>query len=487
MTDKLIEWDRDRLLIALSTPEGNRAAFRSIQVVPRGTNSADTVSLIEPLRQFFGGTGDRKKPGITVVFPRQLVTIHRIQLPAVPDTEIPDMIRLQASMRLTVPVESVCMDFAPLPVPPGSQTRDVLLVTVPNEQVEVVRRTLDAAGLELAEARVSAFCVAQAAARAGLTAADTGSGLVDIVVMMRRDFVELTFLRGASVVFSHSGSSWTSPDSIERTIRAELSRARLSAAEALGEHKIGRMILVGAPEFTAAVTDQITARVEGARLERIDPSAVFISGAVPADVSAADMVALAGAAAAGIETRSPAVDLINPRRAPEKKDMRRTWVLLGALSAVLLFAAVHMWRKREMDRLDGALTALNRSNTETRDTVQAGIPETERAARVQDWVDRDIRWLDEMTKLKAILPGTDRMFVDNLTFQVIQRNGIGTIKLEGFAKSEQDINDLARRLRDAGYGLKPYEPEFRASAAQDYGVKIVLEISLPEVSAASAS
>jgi Tfp pilus assembly PilM family ATPase len=57
------------------------------------------------------------------------------------------------------------MDFAPLPVIPGSTTRDVLLITAPNEQVTQARRTLGDAGLELKELRVSAFCLAQAAAQ----------------------------------------------------------------------------------------------------------------------------------------------------------------------------------------------------------------------------------------------------------------------------------------------------------------------------------
>ena len=77
---------------------------------------------------------------------------------------------------------------------------------------------------------------------------------VDIVALMRRDLIELTFVRGTAVVFSHSGSSWTSPDGIERAIRSELTRARMSAAESLGEHRIDRLILIGTPDVTSAVT-----------------------------------------------------------------------------------------------------------------------------------------------------------------------------------------------------------------------------------------
>ena len=168
MVDKFIEWDRDRLVVAQGTSDGGRANFRLVKILERQSDSGDTLALVDQLKQLFPVGTDRKRASVGIVFPRQMVTIHRIQLPQVPDAELADMIRMQATMRLTVPVESVCMDFTPLPVQPGSATRDVLLVTVPTEQVAIARRTLNDAGLDLSEVRVSAYCVAQAATRAGI-------------------------------------------------------------------------------------------------------------------------------------------------------------------------------------------------------------------------------------------------------------------------------------------------------------------------------
>ena len=120
-------------------------------------------------------------------------------------------------------------------------------------------------------------------------------------------------------------------------------------------------------------------------------------------------------------------------------------------------------------------------NENIKEELKAGEKSLSQAERVGEWVSRDVEWLDEMVRLKSILPGTDRMFVDNFQFVTVQRGGIGSIKVEAFAKSTTDIDNLARKLRDAGYGVKPFEPEYRASAvSQDYGVRIVLEISLPE-------
>jgi hypothetical protein len=481
MVDKFIEWDRDRLVVAQGTSDGGRANFRLVKILERQSDSGDTLALVDQLKQLFPVGTDRKRASVGIVFPRQMVTIHRIQLPQVPDAELADMIRMQATMRLTVPVESVCMDFTPLPVQPGSATRDVLLVTVPTEQVAIARRTLNDAGLDLSEVRVSAYCVAQAATRAGILSETTEPGKVDVVAVMRRDFIELTFVRGTTVVFSHSGSSWTSLDTIERTIRAELTRARMSAAEILGEHKIDRVVLIGAPEVTSAVTDQISTRLDGARIERVDPASVFLAGDLPEGIATADVVTIAGAMAGIGQTSIEVVDLIHPRKAPEKKDLRRVKILAASLIGMVILACGYYWRQGRVHALSEDLSLFVGENETIKEELKAGEKSLSQAERVGEWVSRDVEWLDEMVRLKSILPGTDRMFVDNFQFVTVQRGGIGSIKVEAFAKSTTDIDNLARKLRDAGYGVKPFEPEYRASAvSQDYGVRIVLEISLPE-------
>ena len=480
MADIFIEWDRDRLVVAQGKSDGSKASIRLVRILERQPDSTDTLDIVDQLKQMFPSGSGRTRPAVTVVFPRQLVTIHRIQLPQVPDSEVAEMVRLQAAMRLTVPVESVCLDFTPMPLVTGSATRDVLLVTVPNDQVAVARRTMNDAGLELAEVRVSAFCVAQAAAQAGLLTARTDTSKVDIVALMRRDLIELTFVRGTAVVFSHSGSSWTSPDGIERAIRSELTRARMSAAESLGEHRIDRLILIGTPDVTSAVTDQIASRLDGAKLERIDPLTAFISGSLPDNAAATDLVTIAGAMAGGVQSTVEVVDLINPRKPPEKKDLRRVKILAATLAGLLVFAGGYIWRRGQIRSLTDAQTLMTAANVEIKEKLKAGEDELVQAAKVGAWVDRDIEWLDEIVKLQTLLPPTDRMFIDNFQFQTVQQNGTGTITLEGYAKSETDIANLARRLREAGYPVEPYEPEFRASAVSDYGVKVVLKVRLPE-------
>jgi len=439
MAEIVIEWDRERLLVVRGRGVGQRVELSLAEELPRSENSGDTLDIVQHLRQLFPGGGEKRRLPATVVFPRQQVTVHRVQLPPVPDADVPDLLRMQAALQLTVPVETVSMDFTPLPLQPGAATRDVLLVTVPNEQLTLVRRTLADAGLDLAEARVSGYCVAQLLESAGLLRDGADGRGVDVVAVMRRDFLELTFLR---------------------------------------DQKIDRIVLVGAHEITSAVTDQLSARFDGAVIERVDPAVLVTT--VGAGL-AVDVVAAAGALLSGVGSGVQAIDFANPRKTPPKRDLRRVKVLGGALAAVVLFAGVWTYRQGRIADLTRKKGRLDTENAEIRELVEAGGKDLEWAEKIGRWVDRDVEWLDEVDRLRKLMPGTDRMFVDNFAFATVQQGGVGLMTFDAWAKTESEINDLSRRLAEAGYRVKPYETDVRpAAASQEYQIKVKMELVLPE-------
>jgi hypothetical protein len=481
MADIILEWDRDRLVVAQGAFSGSKAALSFVQVLPRSADSQDTLSLVQGLQETFPSQSERSRRQVSVVLPRQLVTIHRVQLPQVSDADVPDMLRMQAALKLTVPVESVILDFTPLPIQPGSPTRDVLLVTIPADQLALVRRTLNDAHLELTEARVSAWSLAQTLSRAGVTNTDVDGSGVDIITLLRRDFLELTFLRGNTVLYVHSGSAWSSVDDLERIVRAELSRARLSAAEVLGDQPIRRLLLIGDPQATAAVSDQVASRLGGATVERIDASESLVTLPAGSPVSAVDTASLAGALLSRTATPVEIVDFVSPRKAPEKRDLRRVKVLAAALAAVVLFGGIYVWRQNRIAALQRQKSVIALENNDLREKLEAGSKDLEYAEKIGRWVNRDIEWLDEFARLRDIMPGTDRLFIDNVTFAAIPQNGVGAIRLEAWAKTEADINELTRRLREAGYGVKPFDTDLRpAAVSQEYQVRVQLEVVLPD-------
>ena len=364
----VVEWDREHVLAAIGETNAGRITLKSISRISRPgdhaeDNQQDSASFTAEIKSVLSVAAAKTPLDVTVLLPRQSVTIHRISLPQVPDAELPAMVRLQAATKLTVPIESVSLDFAPLPVITDSPTRDVLLVTTPAEQIKSIRTALSACNLQVKSVRATSFCIATAAARAGLLADQGNPSLVDAIVLLRSDFIEVTFVKGSAVLFSHSGASWGSAENVDKAVRSELTRARMAAAEVLGEYRIGRLILIGQPEITAAVSDQISARVDGAALERCDPAVTFFSSTEITELgspgesklSAASMVAIAGAIHVTSENKVEGVDLVNPRRPPEKKDLTRVKILGGTLAALLVFGFVWNWQQGRLKALNATM------------------------------------------------------------------------------------------------------------------------------------
>lgn len=477
MPATVIEWDHERLIVARGAIDGSRVAFDALRILERSPEAPVDNELLAGIRNTLPASSGKQRPKATLVFPRQSFTTYRIQLPRVPDDEIPDMVQMQAAMRLTVPVDQVCLDYAPLPAAADSETRDVLLVTVPREHVDTAREVLETCNLEIDEIRVSAFCAATAAVRAGIIGPESDPTAVTVLVLLRKDFIEVTFVRGTSVVFSHSGASWSSPDEIERSVRAELARARMSASESLSEHRIRRIVLIGNPNITSAISEQITQRLDNAPLERVDPAEAFISTPIPEGASAAAMVNVAGAIAAKTDHTVAAVDLLNPRRPPEEADLRRIRVLAGVLAAVVLFAAAFFWRNSRLTAAESLLSSVNASVRELQNTIDDAEDEQTRAAAVREWLDHDINWLDEIDRLRTIIGGTEQIYLRELTFSIRQGDDLASIRINGYARSRGDIELLGRRLTDAGYKVTPFD--YQTTGREGYPVSLTMDVMIP--------
>lgn len=79
------------------------------------------------------------------------------------------------------------------------------------------------------------------------------------------------------------------------------------------------------------------------------------------------------------------------------------------------------------------------------------------------------------------MPAADRMFVDNFTMAAVPRDGLGVVRFEAWAKTESDINEFSRVLREEGYGVKPFDIDRRpAAVSQEYQRRVIMEVVLPE-------
>ncbi|MDG1894555.1 MAG: pilus assembly protein PilM [Fuerstiella sp.] len=481
----VIEWDRDRLIAAVGSISGSSVQVRASVAVSREEGISTVIELGEKLKTALSSANISATEAI-VVFPRHQVTFNRVELPNLSDDEIPDMVRMQAATRLTVPVESVGLDFVPLPVTPGAETRDVLLVTLPQKHVDDVHKALAVAGLEVSGIRISSFGIAEAVVNAGLLSRNVDTKAVEAVISLGSDSIEMIFMTGHSVAFSHSGASWSSLDGIEQAVRAEVSRARLAAAEDIGEYSVRRLTVIGSPDVSAKVPDSITKRLNDAEVVRLDPDGTLVNGTLAEGLAASDVVAVVGAIANAQKASVDAVDLVNPRQTPEKKDYGRLKTILIAGIAALLLAGGWKWRTDKVSALNGEATALADEAADMKDAYKLGKNDLLLDERLTEWKDRDISWLDELKKIQEIMGSTERVFIREFKFSLRKGDYVASFDAEGYAKSSRDVEDLMRVLTDAGYEVAA-TPIQQNPRDPNYPTELILEVSIPTPKKESAA
>ncbi|MEZ6059060.1 MAG: pilus assembly protein PilM [Planctomycetaceae bacterium] len=479
----IIEWDRNELIAAVGSASGSMVTFRKV-VATRREEGQDLspAEIGESLRRSLTNAGIVANSA-SVVLPRSLVTFRRIELPHVPDAEVPEMVRLQAATRLTVPIDSVCLDFVPLPLVPDSATRDVLLVTLPKKNVEQVRQTLQACGLELTSVLVSSFAVAASLVSAGLMPV-ISDHTVEALVWLRSDVIEMIFVRGNTVIFSHSGASWQSRERIEQAVKAEVTRARLAAAEDIGDYTVSRVTLLGSDDITSAVPDSIARRLSDAEVRRIDASRILLDVPATDDRAPSDLLAIAGAIAGEHAPSVGAVDMIHPRRPPEKKDNRRLIAIVSIGAALLLLVGGWTWRQSVIDGMEAQRSAIVSEVSRMKRSNDAGKEELALDLKLEDWQARDRNWFAEMQNIQQIFGSTERVLIRELDFAVTANSEklLGTVTATGGAKSREDVQELMRVIRDNGYEVIGSR-EGRV-IDQDYSEPMQLTLSIPVPKAA---
>ena len=352
-----VEWDQTRLLVLQGSLEAGITSLDHAFVVDRDPKLRP-AELGEVLKQDISHRGLQAVQAV-IVLPRKMVTFSRVTVPNLPVEELPELVRMQAATKLTVPVESVCLDFTPLPVVDGMQTRDVLLVTAPLDQVNAARTALKVCGLELSSVQVGSFAIAQvASANQLLKSSDAADGL-DVVLSLSSDQIQLLYLSGKLLSFSHSGASWTSEDKIEQAIRTEISRAQMAATETMGNNRIARVTLIGTPDITAKVPDDISKRLGGAEVRRINPADLF-KGTLPNSVSPTNFLGVAGSLIQLSKSSYECVDLIHPRKAIVKPDYTRLKTILAVGLCALALGACWKWRTDTIERKQASVQLLKK-------------------------------------------------------------------------------------------------------------------------------
>jgi Tfp pilus assembly PilM family ATPase len=479
-----LDWNRDALGCVEAEVSGGQLRVLRVgrfdwpEAIDRDT---DAPTLGHWLRQQLNALGVQAEE-VVVVVSREEVVSRRLDLPAAPDEELPELVRFQAAAKSTTPLDQLALDFVPLPQIEGESTRPALLATVDRQRLDHLQKTCVAAGLKVRSVQASPFAVAEVAIRSERQRGDDPN-LATLVVFQDEHRVELSILHRLGLVFTHHTRFDPSDARGLRGAIAEINRSIVTFGQLMHSTvEVSRVCLVHDGGIDPGLEQALNERFSG-RLHVVDPagdSAVRVQDPALAP-RLAGLAPAMGALLGELQRTVPSVDFFNPRKPPPKRDLRRERLIrigtrVGA--AVLLLGLLGWWYA---SHLQSQIDTLVAEDGQLSNELAGAGPPRNAHARIQTWTSGALQPLQEVDRLNRLLPGTDRVLLLDVHVLPGRTGEVVRITATGIARSERDIEDLFDVLTTAGYRVQPQVTD-AYKLDPDYPHKFNLDVSrLPQI------
>lgn len=409
---------------------------------------------------------------VLFVLPRESVVARKLELPDAPDEELPNLVRFQAATRLATPVDQLALDFLPLPPDPDHAGRNALAVSIDAKRLERGLKTCAAAGLTPLSVGISSISVAELVLRCAASPAQAM-----LIVYQQGTRVEISLVDGAQLVFAHStrlpeghGASHVQP------LQAEINRSLVALSHSHPAVQSGDVYLIQDGSDDPDVEQALRQRFE-ARLKCLAPADIASVMQVPPGLALTAPVL--GELAAHQQRRLSAIDLLNPRKPPVPRDVRKQRLIMAAAAAALVLIAGYTTVKWRIGARQETLAALQREQADLAKAVKDGQSTLKIAEAFDEWLRTRADPLQVMADWNARSPSTNRVFMRDLEFVPSTRNAPAQLRGNGFARERDDVVEWFVALEAGGYRVAPDLVE-RTGLNPDFPFQFYLVVDLPQ-------
>ncbi len=474
MSDSLaIEWGDEQLVLLQGKVSGKHVSAKRAAVLnwPEGIDPIkDSERASEWLKGELTSRGFNGKAIVSL--PREGVVVRHLELPNIPDDELPGMVKLQAATKVTQAADKYLLDYVPLP-PRGSDTRDVLMTTVPTEVTGTITKILSAAGIELGSVGVSSFHSAELVLHQQDNKTRAANQL-HLSVTLAGSRIELALLRGKCALATSSTRFDGDGDALQKAVNAEINRLRLSAQNLHGGLPISYVWVTPSDPRADSLCAFLKGKLncEGSCLDPLGGTG---------DIAEADrgyFTATAGHLFAEHSSLGECVNYLSPRKAVAKRDDRKVRLIMLAVGAALLLGVGYWLFQRNLAQRAADTQLVQDKIDAIKTKVSQGKDDLESAAEVDEWALRQSDWLAEMAKLQGLMPGGESLLVEKFNFRPGRQNNRAAIQIDGVARNRQQVDDLTNLLQLRGYQASP--PNFQDSSRdEDYPLEFSFVAKVP--------
>lgn len=448
----LLQWERRRLCGCIAESEHG-----SMRVQETFTHAwpAEFDPLQSPAQAGDKLRGLLKNPAVPperviVCLSREDVILRHLEVPDVPDEELPDLVKFQAAARSTTPLEQLALDYLPLEKSPGGHGRPVLALTASRAQVDGVQAVLRAAGLAPAAITFSSIGLAEFIAHVSRPKNEPAPQTM-LGAWLNDERVELVIVTNNRLQYAHSARLPHEEGTASNlALLPEISRTIVAAQRLHPQLQIDRAYVVGTADdaLLAALNERI-----GAPAERVDAARI---SAIRETQAKELSPALIGLAAAEADHRTAPFDFLHPRQPPAKVNLRKQRLAVGAAAALLVAALFFGVVEGTRGSLLRELDALQQREIDLDSKIKPGEATLAAANQISQWQAASRNQLQQMSALEALMEGTDRMYLSQYAFTAGQGESAGNLQATGNAKSREDVLQLQQRMIDSkSYSLQP--------------------------------
>ncbi len=455
-----LDIDGGVLRVVDAEPRGDKPRCRKLATVPLPVD-LDRENASEVGRAIGDALRQLKLDDLKAVMdvPRGKAVLKTLTLPTADASELPGMVRFQVESDLPFAIDEAVIDFT-LESPPESEpsangTQPVLVAVVKQDVVSWYEQVAAEAKIKLHAIGLRPYadvCCLQAC----VTPEQWQQTLA--LVHLHQTEAEINVVTRGVMTFSRSATVPRGNGTAIDALAVEVIRTIQSATAAQGSSKVDRVFIAGDTGNETKVVDTLAQRLS-LPCEVLDPTAALKLKKSKADPRGL-VTPLGLAIGHGVEGRVP-FDLLNPKRPPVERDLRKLRMIGGGVAAALLMLVLFTIGITRKNAEETRLAELRGRHTKLTNDLKPVTRLKKRLAEIEQWQKESRAWLDHWANVTALFPGPKDAYVTSL-----KGTAAGTIQISLRAKSQTVINDLADRLRKAGYSVKPHNKQ---PAVDQYG------------------
>jgi hypothetical protein len=430
-----LDYDESELRIVTANCSGARVQVTDARVIPIG--QGDSVS--QKLRAYITSQGLQKTETL-VAIGRGKAELRELQLPPVPDEELPDMVRYQAIRSFASASDRAIVDF--LVTNRTAENKTLIAAAVAPGDLDKVRELCSTSELVLKRVALRPLTAASLYLR--------GSKPPPICVLidLLTDDAEIVIAREGKVIFVRTVRLPSEEKHRSGAIASELHRTMVACGETSTPDRI---VVWGTESVHVGDIAAIKSTITCDDVRAVNPFDLvdlqMDRGSLPEHIGR--LAPLVGLLASDEGAPETLIDFLNPReRVEEEPDRVRRLLMIATPIAALFLIGFFVYRQfAEWDRK--IANATNEVNL-LLPAVDASIARTE---KVDQFLDGDVNWLDEFRRLSVKAPPSDKMIVKSITATANPRGGGGIIRLSGAVTEPGVIDVLEDALRDESHGV----------------------------------